>query len=66
MSVLQRCILVQHMKSIFAIDFQLAAILYNTCGRLAQLVRATGLHSVGHRFEPCAAHHYAHPAYGLI
>ena len=26
-------------------------------GRLAQLVRATGLHPVGHRFESCAAHH---------
>ena len=26
-------------------------------GRLAQLVRATGLHPVGHRFESCAVHH---------
>ena len=28
-----------------------------THGRLAQLVRATGLHPVGHRFESCAVHH---------
>ena len=27
-------------------------------GRLAQLVRATGLHPVGHRFESCAVHHF--------
>ena len=26
-------------------------------GRLAQLVRATGLHPAGHRFESCAVHH---------
>ena len=26
-------------------------------GRLAQLVRATGLHPVGRRFESCGAHH---------
>ena len=28
-------------------------------GRLAQLVRATGLHPVGHRFESCAVHHFS-------
>gem|GEM_PF-4500950 len=27
-------------------------------GRLAQLVRATGLHPVGHRFESCAVHQF--------
>ena len=26
-------------------------------GRLAQLVRASVLHTEGHRFEPCTAHH---------
>jgi acetolactate synthase-1/3 small subunit len=33
-------------------------------GRLAQLVRATGLHPVGHRFESCAVHHFivSHPS----
>src|SRR3989338_100896 len=32
-----------------------------SCGRLAQLVRASGLHPEGHRFEPCTAHQSACP-----
>ena len=35
-------------------------------GRLAQLVRATGLHPVGRRFESCAVHHLSHnPRFAL-
>ena len=32
-------------------------LLHSMYGRLAQLVRATALHAVGHRFESCSAHH---------
>ena len=35
----------------------LLIISFNFIGWLAQLVRATGLHPVGHRFESCAVHH---------
>ena len=30
---------------------------FSPCGRLAQLVRASVLHTEGHRFESCIAHH---------